>query len=65
MKEEAACDRDAVKRVREKNSRLKMENSRLKMQLVDYEKRERKVLWGLLLLFAVVIGVGFAVEGGK
>jgi len=26
MKKKAACDRDAVKRVREKNSRLKMEN---------------------------------------
>ena len=35
MKEKAACDRDAAKRVREKNSRLKMENLRLKMQLVD------------------------------
>ena len=71
-KEEAAYDRDVVKRVREKNSRLKMENSRLKMQnsclkmqLVDYQMRERKVLWGLLLLFAVVIGVGFTIGGGK
>ena len=44
MKEEAACDRDAVKRVREKNSRLKMENSRPKMKLVDYQMRERKEL---------------------
>jgi len=72
MKEEAACDRDAVKRVREKNSRLKtenstpkMENSRLKMERVDYQMRERKVLRGLLLSFAVIIGVGFAVGGGK
>jgi len=52
MKEEAASDRDAVKRVREKNSR--MENSKMKMQLVDYQIRERKVLCSLLLLFAVV-----------
>jgi len=45
MKEEAACDKDVVKRVREKNSRLKMENSRLKMQLLDHQMRKRKVLW--------------------
>ncbi|KAJ8437771.1 hypothetical protein Cgig2_024075 [Carnegiea gigantea] len=50
-KEEAAYDKDAVKRVREKNSRLKMENSRLKMQnsrlkiqLTNYQMKERKVL---------------------
>ncbi|KAJ8426454.1 hypothetical protein Cgig2_031103 [Carnegiea gigantea] len=42
MKEETACDRDVVKRVREKNSRMKIENSRLKMQLVDYQMKERK-----------------------
>jgi len=33
------------------------------MELVDYQMRERKVLCGLLLLFAMVIGVGFAVGG--
>ena len=44
MKEEASCDKDVVKKAREKNSRLKM-------QLLDYQMREIKVLWGLLLLF--------------
>ncbi|KAJ8444517.1 hypothetical protein Cgig2_028332 [Carnegiea gigantea] len=47
MKEEAASDRDAMKRLREKNSRLKM-------QLIDYQMRERKALWGLLLLFDLI-----------
>jgi len=72
MKVEAMSDRDAMKRLMEKNLRLKMENSRpkmensrLKMQLIDYQMRERKVLWGLLLLFSLVIGIGFAVGGGE
>lgn len=65
MKEEAASDRDAMKRLREKTSRLKMDNSRLKIQLVDYQMRERKILWRLLLLFGLVISVDFAVGSGK
>jgi len=65
MKEKAASDRDAMKRLREKTSRQKMENLRLKMQLVDYQMRERKILWGLLLLFGLIIGVGFAIGSGK
>ncbi|KAJ8447137.1 hypothetical protein Cgig2_022866 [Carnegiea gigantea] len=65
MKEEASSDRDAIKRLRKKNSRLKMENSRLKMQLIDYQMREKKVLRWLLLLFGLVIGVGFVVVGER
>ena len=51
--------------MREKNSRLKIENSSLKLQLLDYQMRERKVLWGLLLLFTVLIGISFAIEEEK
>jgi len=65
LKEEVACDKDGMKRVREKNSWLKMQNSRLKMQLLYDQIRERMVLWGLLLLFAVLIGISFAIEGRK
>ncbi|KAJ8435787.1 hypothetical protein Cgig2_030653 [Carnegiea gigantea] len=65
MKEKAACDRDVAKRVREKNLRLRMEDSRLKIQLIGYQMRERKVLWGLLLSLVVLIGIGFAARGGK
>ena len=55
MQEETAWDKDVVKRVREKNSRLKIENTRLKKQLLDYQMRDMKVLWGLLLSFTVII----------
>jgi len=58
LKEEVTYNKDDVKRVREKNSRLNMENSRLKMQLLHYQMRERKEL---LLLFVVLIGIGFVV----
>ena len=51
LKEEVTYNKDDVKRVREKNSRLKM-------QLLHYQMRERKEL---LLLFVVLIGIGFVV----
>ena len=65
MNEDATCGKGAVKRMRKKNSRPKLENSRLTMQLCDYQMRERKLLRGLMLLFAVLIGIGFAVGLGK
>ena len=52
-------------RLKMENSSLKMENSRLKMQVLQWQMIQRKICWGLLLLFMIVICITFLVGGEK